>query len=70
LQRQEPDSYGEGNKHQYAWWLRWNMILKWNKEAAFSVVDCNWNVMAHAQKTRFRLSAKRTSPFKSAGASV
>jgi len=27
-------------------------------------------MMAHAQKTRFRLSAKRTSPFKSAGASV
>jgi hypothetical protein len=26
--------------------------------------------MAHAQKTRFRLSAKRTSPFKLAGASV
>ena len=26
--------------------------------------------MAHAQKTRFRLSAKRTSPFKSAGALV
>ena len=30
--------------------------------------DCVWNVMAH--ETRFRLSAKRTSPFKSAGASV
>ena len=33
-------------------------------------VDCVWNVMAHAQKPRFRLAAKRTSPFKSVGASV
>jgi hypothetical protein len=33
------------------------------------VVDCVWNVMARAE-TRFRLSAKWTSPFKSAGASV
>jgi len=33
-------------------------------------LDCVCNVMAHAHKTRFRLSAKRTSPFKSAGASV
>ena len=32
-----------------------------------SMVDCFWNVMAHAQKYRFRLSVKRTSPFKSAG---
>jgi len=32
-------------------------------------VEARWNVMAHAE-TRFRLSAKRTSPFKSAGASV
>jgi len=32
--------------------------------------EASWNMMAHAQKTRFRLSAKRTSPFKSAGASV
>jgi hypothetical protein len=32
-------------------------------------VDCVWSMMAHAQ-TRFRLSAKRTSPFKSAEASV
>jgi len=30
-------------------------------------VDYVWNVMGHAQKTRFRLSAKRTSPFQSAG---
>ena len=29
--------------------------------------EASWNVMAHAQKPRFRLSAKRTSPFKSAG---
>ena len=34
------------------------------------IVDCVWNVMAHAQETRFRLSAKRTSPFKSAGGGV
>jgi hypothetical protein len=32
-------------------------------------VDCVWNVMACAE-TRFRLSPKRTSPFKAAGASV
>jgi hypothetical protein len=35
-----------------------------------SIVGCVWNVMAHAQETRFRLSAKRTSPFKSVGTSV
>ena len=47
-------------------------------ERAVSEVDCVWNVMAHCQwgrlrlkcdgkraETRFRLSAKRTSPFKS-----
>jgi hypothetical protein len=34
------------------------------------ILDCVPNVMAHAQKTRFRLSAKRTSPFKWAGVSV
>jgi len=33
-------------------------------------VEAILNVMAHAQKTRFRLSAKLTSPLKSAGASV
>jgi hypothetical protein len=33
-------------------------------------VKASWNVMGHAQETRFRLSAKRTSPFKLAGASV
>jgi len=32
-------------------------------------VDCVWNVMTRAD-TRFGLSAKRTSPFKSSGASV
>ena len=31
------------------------------------VLRTSWNVMAHAQKPRFHLSAKRTSPFKSAG---
>ena len=36
----------------------------------YAQVEASWNVIAHAQKTRFRLSAKRTSPFKSAGASV
>ena len=35
----------------------------------FVYVDWVWNVTAHAQ-TRFSISAKRTSPFKSAGASV
>jgi hypothetical protein len=33
------------------------------------VVDCVWNVMKRAE-TSLRLSAKRTSPFKSAGSSV
>jgi len=33
-----------------------------------SMVEASWNVMAHTHtETRFRLSAKRTSPFKSAG---
>jgi hypothetical protein len=36
---------------------------------AVLLLDCVWNVMAHAE-TRFRLSAKWMSPFKSAGASV
>jgi len=35
-----------------------------------AALDCVWNMMAHAQKTRFRLSAKLTSPFKSARASI
>ena len=36
-----------------------------------NVVDCVWNVMAHTHtETRFRLSAKPTSPFKSAWVSV
>jgi hypothetical protein len=38
-------------------------------ENAWVKTGCVWNVMARAE-TRFRLSAKRTSPFKSAGASV
>jgi hypothetical protein len=36
----------------------------------YYLVDCVWNVMAHAQKPDFGLSPKRTSLFKSAGASV
>jgi len=40
-----------------------------NTITSYSIVDCVWNVMTRAE-TRFRLSAKRTSPFKSAGASV
>jgi hypothetical protein len=35
-----------------------------------AAVDCIWNVTAIRAETRFRLSAKQTSPFKSAGASV
>ena len=35
-----------------------------------SCVEASWNVIVHIAETRFRLSAKRTSPFKSAGASV
>jgi hypothetical protein len=42
--------------------------FSWILLATFSV-DCIWNVMARAE-TRFRLSAKRINPFKSAGASV
>jgi len=34
------------------------------------LVDCVWNVMAHAQKPDFVFRGKRTSPFKSVGASV
>jgi len=34
------------------------------------MVQASWNVMAHAQKPDFVFRAKRTSPFKSAGASV
>ena len=45
----------------------WFIILLQNID---TWVEASWNVMAHAQETRFRLSAKRTSPFKSAGASV
>ena len=37
--------------------------------ATFRLVEASWNVMTRAQ-TRFRLSPKRTRPFKSAGASV
>jgi len=33
-------------------------------------VDCVWNMMAHAQKPYFIFRKKRTSSFKSAGASV
>jgi len=50
------------------------------KAPRYWVLDCIWNVMAHRRlhlkcdgtcaETRFGLSAKRTSPFKSAGASV
>jgi len=41
------------------------MLLALPRHAFF--VDCVWNMMAHALKPRFRLSAKRTSPFKSFG---
>jgi hypothetical protein len=33
----------------------------------FAWLDCDWNVLAHAQKPDFVFRAKRTSPFKSAG---
>jgi len=32
----------------------------------FAWLDCDWNVLAHAQKPDFVFRAKRTSPFKSA----
>jgi hypothetical protein len=35
-----------------------------------SLVEASLNVMAHAQKPDFVFSTERTSPFKSAGASV
>jgi len=35
--------------------------------SVFCLLDCVWNVMAHAQKPDFVFRAKRTSPFKSAG---
>ena len=35
-----------------------------------AALDSLWNVISHAQKTDFVFRAKRTSPFKSAGASV
>jgi len=35
-----------------------------------SCVDCVWNVMAHVQEPDFIFRQKRTSPFKSMGASV
>jgi len=38
--------------------FNWSLIL---------VLEASWNVMAHAQKPRFRLSAKQTSTFKPAG---
>ena len=43
-----------------------NVVWLWH----WNFVDCVWNVMVHAQKTDFVFRAKRTSPFKSVGASV
>jgi len=46
--------------------------VSWGKQqigVCMKDLECVWNVMAHAE-TRFGLSAKRTSPFKSSGASV
>ena len=40
----------------------------WRKDLQL-LVDCFWNVMAHAQKPDFFFRAKRTSPFESAGTS-
>jgi len=50
----------------------WHMIKPgggryWSSD---SWLDCVWNVMAHAQKPDFVFRPKRTSPFKSVGASV
>jgi hypothetical protein len=39
-------------------------LSPWKKQY---VSEASWNVMAHAQKPDFVFSAKRTSPFKSAG---
>ena len=56
-----------------------NFVLNFDKNTCFvcawkwffffssTVLEASWNVMAHAQKKIFRLSAKRTSPFNSAG---
>jgi len=40
------------------------------RQAKATLLDCDWNVMAHAQKPDFVFRAKRTSPFKSAGGGV
>ena len=45
----------------YVWWL---------SSVPRIFLDCVWNVMAHTQKPHFRLSTKRTIPFKSTGVSV
>jgi hypothetical protein len=55
------------------WDVLWNVDLLCQTSRSWeriSLVEARSNAMAHAQETRFRLSAKRTGPFKSAGASV
>jgi hypothetical protein len=44
--------------------------LEWTPMSSFPVIDCIWNVMAHAQKTDFFFRRNGRVPFKSAGASV
>ena len=50
--------------------LRFHCSSGYANAPNYYVVDCVWNAMAHAQKPDFVFSAKRTSPFKSAGSSV
>jgi len=57
--------------------ITWDYTIPYNsfrvrngtRDSAFGKADCVRNVMAHAE-TRFRLSAKRASTFKSTGTSV
>ena len=50
------------------WITPWWVPRKFYKHLSPEHVKASWNVMVHAHETRFRLSAKRTSPFKSAKA--
>jgi len=51
-----PASFSVGLQHTHA-----------NSTQNETLVDCVWNVMAHAQKPDYVFRVKRTSPFKSAG---
>ena len=48
----------------------WKIVQFMATNTHSQYVDCVWNAIAHAQKPDFVFTAKRTSPFKSARASV